>query len=110
MFQVLSSADTTQWKITDFGYSSIGSSKRVLPSVISTGTPGYRAPELLHEEDAASNKSTCGHWGAHLAGCSKRTGKTATSPPSFDLRFGLRGAFENTTSHPRSDSKSVRCA
>jgi len=35
------------WKLADFGLSSEGSSKRNLPTKYSSGTPGYRAPELM---------------------------------------------------------------
>jgi len=38
------------WKLADFGLSSEGSSKRNLPTKYSSGTPGYRAPELLDSE------------------------------------------------------------
>jgi serine/threonine protein kinase len=35
------------WKLADFGLSSEGSSKRYLRTKDSSGTPGYRAPELM---------------------------------------------------------------
>ena len=35
------------WKLADFGLSSEGSSTRNLPTKYSSGTPGYRAPELM---------------------------------------------------------------
>ena len=38
------------WKLADFGLSSEGSSKRNLPTKYSSGTPGYRAPELMDSE------------------------------------------------------------
>lgn len=44
------------WKITDFGLCSDAMSKNAKPTIFARGTPSYRAPELLREEPAFTNK------------------------------------------------------
>jgi serine/threonine protein kinase len=44
---VLYSEKEMQWKISDFGFTVEGSSKRAITSEFSRGTASYRAPELL---------------------------------------------------------------
>ena len=44
---VLYSSKSSVWKLADFGLSSEGSSTRNLPTKYSSGTPVYRAPELM---------------------------------------------------------------
>jgi serine/threonine protein kinase len=51
-FVVLYSLANEAWKVTDFGFTMEGSSRRALTSVASRGTSSYRAPELLLETNA----------------------------------------------------------
>src|SRR5271170_5478965 len=53
---VLYSRNVGAWKITDFGLTSEGTSKRCNTTRYSRGTSGYRAPELLKEEASYNNK------------------------------------------------------
>ena len=45
-----------KWKLADFGISTEGTSKHPQPTMQARGTPRYRAPELLEEEAAFTNK------------------------------------------------------
>jgi serine/threonine protein kinase len=45
------------WKITDFGLTTEGTSRRLITSAFSHGTAGYRAPELVKDERNFNNKS-----------------------------------------------------
>lgn len=53
---VLYSKPENVWKITDFGYSTEGTSTRLLTSEYSRGTASYRAPELVKEKHTFNNK------------------------------------------------------
>src|SRR6266516_2085287 len=46
---VLYSLKNDAWKITDFGFTMEGSSRRAHTTVYSRGTSSYRAPELIRE-------------------------------------------------------------
>jgi serine/threonine protein kinase len=52
---VLSCAGGTIWKIADFGLTSEGTSKRLQTTKFSRGTEGYRAPELLNQDNNGYN-------------------------------------------------------
>lgn len=52
---VLFSRKDGTWKITDFGFTTEGTSNEPRPTT-GSGTPGYRAPELLKEDCDATNK------------------------------------------------------
>jgi serine/threonine protein kinase len=53
---VLYSSNGNLWKITDFGLTVEGTSKRAITTVYSRGTGGYRAPELLLDNPKFSSK------------------------------------------------------
>jgi serine/threonine protein kinase len=47
----LYSCSKKQWKITDFGLTSHGTTTGASPTALGRGTSGYRAPELLRPDD-----------------------------------------------------------
>jgi serine/threonine protein kinase len=53
---VLYSSNKKLWKIADFGLSAEGSTKHSIQTGQARGTGGYRAPELLNEQDAKFTK------------------------------------------------------
>jgi len=53
---VLYSSNQKLWKIADFGLSAEGSTKHSIQTGQARGTGGYRAPELLNEQDAKFTK------------------------------------------------------
>jgi Protein kinase domain/Ankyrin repeats (3 copies)/Ankyrin repeats (many copies) len=53
---VLYSLVNEAWKITDFGFTTEGSSQRAHTTVYSRGTRSYRAPELIRETPKYTNK------------------------------------------------------
>ena len=55
-FVVLYSTRSNNWKITDFGFATEGSSKKIIVSQLSRGTQSYRAPELLAEPSIYTRK------------------------------------------------------
>lgn len=55
-YLVLFSSEDRRWKITDFGFTTEGSSKRVVVTTYSRGTTCYRAPELLCDSPIYTNK------------------------------------------------------
>lgn len=54
--KVLYSVSSNLWKLADFGFSAEGSSKNIVVSTFSRGTPSYRAPELLQETPIFTRK------------------------------------------------------
>jgi serine/threonine protein kinase len=51
------------WKIADFGTSTPGTSKRLLATPNSRGTPSYRAPEILRDPENAVFNNKVDIWG-----------------------------------------------
>jgi serine/threonine protein kinase len=47
--------NSRNWKIADFGFTTEGSSTRIIMSATGRGTQGYRAPEMIGEEDSQFN-------------------------------------------------------
>src|SRR5271170_964249 len=52
---VLFSSKSRCWKIGDFGLSSKATSRHLVMTQYSRGTPSYRAPELLRDSDSTYN-------------------------------------------------------
>jgi serine/threonine protein kinase len=52
---VLYSMNSSNWKIADFGFTTEGSSTRIIISKTGRGTQGYRAPEMIGEDDSQFN-------------------------------------------------------
>jgi serine/threonine protein kinase len=70
------------WKLADFGLSSEGSSTRNLPTKYSSGTPGYRAPELMDSDgDPAMFNNKVDIW---ATGCILYELATGTRPFKSD--------------------------
>lgn len=55
-FLVLYSCEDNNWKITDFGLTTEGTSRRALTTKYSRGTASYRAPELFSAAPKFTNK------------------------------------------------------
>lgn len=50
------------WKVADFGLTVEGASNRALSTHDSKGTPGYRAPELIRNDDRKRFTNKCDIW------------------------------------------------
>jgi len=56
IYLVLYSCKDAVWKLADFGLTVEGSSKTNRPTHYARGTPGYRAPELLEDDESTYTK------------------------------------------------------
>src|SRR5277367_1051702 len=107
-FLVLYSRKDSIWKITDFGFTSEGSSRRIRDSSNSRGTSGYRAPKLLQGERGSFNNKV-DIW---VMGCilfELAAGKKAFESDDIVLSWGLSGKQFTLILEDRTLEENAKC-
>ena len=107
-FLVLYSRKDSIWKITDFGFTSEGSSRRIQYSSNSRGTSGYRAPELLQDERGSFNNKV-DIWAMGCILFELAAGKKAFESDDIVLSWWLSGKQFTLVLEDRTLEENAKC-
>jgi len=106
---VLYFSKSSVWKLADFGLSTEGSSKRNLPSKYSSGTPGYRALELMDSEgDPAMYNNKVDIWAMGCILYELATGTRAFKTDHAVISYSLSPKAKEVVLDNTFDSDSIK--